>query len=135
MKLSSTPTLAHGAIERLMTYQWPGNVRELENLVERALILSRGESLTFSDLHPPVPEETGQSPAPIENESLNLNLAMARHIRRTLEMTGGKVEGREGAAELLGINPGTLRHRMRKLGIPFGRGVTKRQGVGWTKSL
>jgi transcriptional regulator with GAF, ATPase, and Fis domain len=135
MKLSTTPTLAHGAIERLMTYQWPGNVRELENLVERALILSRGESLTFSDLHPPVPQEIGQSPAPIENETMNLNLAMARHIRRTLEMTGGKVEGREGAAELLGINPGTLRHRMRKLGIPFGRGVRKRQGVEWTKPL
>jgi transcriptional regulator with GAF, ATPase, and Fis domain len=135
MKLSTTPTLAHGAIERLMSYQWPGNVRELENLVERALILSRGESLTFSDLHPPVPQETGQSPPSIENETMNLNLAMARHIRRTLEMTGGKVEGREGAAELLGINPGTLRHRMRKLGIPFGRVARKRQGVEWSKSL
>jgi transcriptional regulator with GAF, ATPase, and Fis domain len=66
---------------------------------------------------------------------MNLNLAMARHIRRTLEMTGGKVEGREGAAELLGINPGTLRHRMRKLGIPFGRVARKRQGVEWSKSL
>ena len=52
---------------------------------------------------------------------------MARHIRRVLEMTDGKVEGAGGTAELLGVNPGTLRHRMRKLGVTFGRRVKKKQ--------
>jgi formate hydrogenlyase transcriptional activator len=129
MKLASIPTLAHGAIERLMSYQWPGNVRELENTVERALILSRGKPLTFPEHQPPIPQNIVNYPATIENESMNLNLVIARHIRRALEITGGKVEGRQGIAELLGINPGTLRQRMRKLGIPFGRKIRKKIGV------
>lgn len=45
------------------------------------------------------------------------------HIRRMLKMTKGKINGPDGAAKLLGINPGTLRHRMKKLGIPFARSV------------
>jgi transcriptional regulator with GAF, ATPase, and Fis domain len=52
---------------------------------------------------------------------LTLNEVQARHIRRVLEKTGGRVEGKGGAADWLNINPGTLRHRMRKLGIPFGK--------------
>ena len=134
MKLSTIPSLAHGAIERLMTYQWPGNVRELENAIERALILSRGEPLSFSDIQQSVPQGTGPSLEPIENESMNLSLAITRHIRRALEISGGKVEGREGAAELLHINPSTLRHRMRTLGIPFGRSVRKKQNMKWPAS-
>jgi transcriptional regulator with GAF, ATPase, and Fis domain len=56
-----------------------------------------------------------------KEQDLTLNEVQARHIRRVLDKTGGRVEGRGGAADLLNINPGTLRHRMRKLGIPFGR--------------
>jgi DNA-binding NtrC family response regulator len=102
-------------------------VRELENAVERALIQSREEPLTFPDLQPSGPRHTKEALIHPEGESLNLNLAMARHIRRVLETTGGKVEGARGAAELLGVNPGTLRHRMRKLGVTFGRKVRKKQ--------
>ena len=127
MKLASIPTLAPGALDRLMAYHWPGNVRELENSVERALIQSRGEPLSFSDVQTPGPRHPRDTPIPSESESLNLDLAMARHIRRVLEMTGGKVEGAGGAAELLSVNPGTLRHRMRKLGVTFGRRVKKKQ--------
>ena len=50
------------------------------------------------------------------------------HIRRALDMASGRVGGEQGAAKLLKINPSTLRKRMRKLGIPFGRNVEKRQG-------
>jgi len=127
MKLEGISTLAPGAIDWLMAYHWPGNVRELENVVERALILSRGEPLTFYDLQMPVLQNMERSPASIEGESMNMDLAAASHIKKALEMTNGKVEGRNGAAELLCINPGTLRHRMRKLGIPFGRNAKKRQ--------
>jgi transcriptional regulator with GAF, ATPase, and Fis domain len=127
MKLVSIPTLAPGALDRLMAYHWPGNVRELENAVERALIQSQEEPLTFPDLQPSGPRHTDGSLIPSEGESLNLDLAMARHIRKVLEMAGGKVEGERGAAKLLGVNPGTLRHRMRKLGVTFGRRIKKKQ--------
>ncbi len=55
------------------------------------------------------------------NEPLTLDEVMSRHIRRVLETTGGKVHGKGGAAEMLGINPSTLRNRMNQLGIPYGR--------------
>jgi len=125
MGLKGIPTLAPGALDRLTAYHWPGNVRELENVVERALILSGGESLAFNDLqvllktwpHPYLEvgtEPEGEDPLPLDE-------VMSRHIRKVLAMTGGRVGGEQGAAHLLQINPSTLRKRMRKLGIPFGR--------------
>jgi transcriptional regulator with GAF, ATPase, and Fis domain len=121
LKLHHSPALAPGAIDRLMAYDWPGNVRELENLVERALILSQGAALTFDDLSGRTGE--GRSPAPDASakETLNLDAVMSTHIRRVLEMAGGRVHGKGGAAELLGMNPSTLRYRMGQLGIPYGR--------------
>jgi hypothetical protein len=52
---------------------------------------------------------------------LELDAVTAAHITRVLEMAGGKIHGPDGAGELLGVNPNTLRYKMRKLGIPFGR--------------
>ena len=117
---SGTPQLAGGALECLTRYSWPGNVRELENEVERALILSRGGPLRFPDLHSPL-DRTDCAPETEPDGVYALDDVVARHIYRVLDETGGRVEGPGGAAELLQINPGTLRHRMRKLGIPFGR--------------
>ncbi|KAF0218473.1 MAG: putative GAF sensor [Geobacteraceae bacterium] len=116
------PAIAPGALERLMNYGWPGNVRELENLVERELIRHRGGQLRFDSLLPgdkggetqPVAEGKGGGP-------LNLDEAMSLHISKVLKMTKGKIHGPGGAAELLGINPNTLRGRMNKLGIMYGR--------------
>ncbi len=121
LRLPSPPPLARGVIDRLMAYPWPGNVRELENIVERALILRKGEPLTFDDLLPDKPEKESSPSAGTENESLNLDEVMSKHIRRVLEMTKGKVHGKGGAAEVLGINPSTLRNRMNQLRIPYGR--------------
>jgi len=118
---SGIPTLAPGAIDRLMAYPWPGNVRELENAVERALIVSKGEPMAFYDLEPPLRGQAGLTAGTPTEGDLALDAAMARHIRRALALTGGRVEGEKGAARLLRVNPATLRNRMRKLGVPFGR--------------
>ncbi len=119
LKIGETPRLAPGAIDDLLAYQWPGNVRELENLVERAMILHRGEPLSFDDLEAAARPPVAQPPAPTGEEALDLDTVTARHIQQVLKRTGGKIHGPGGAGELLGINPNTLRYRMRKLGIPF----------------
>ena len=121
MGFRGIPSLATNAIERLMAYHWPGNIRELENAVERALILSGGNPLTFNDLRV-APAADAVRTAPLQDEqTLQMDVVMSRHIRRVLALAGGRVEGEKGAARLLGIKPNTLRHRMTKLGIPFGR--------------
>ena len=121
LKLSDSPPLAPGVIDRLMAYPWPGNVRELENVVERALILSKGKSLTFDDLTGGKPDDKSKVAFSPQDEPLKLDEVMSRHIRRVLEITKGKVHGKGGAAEVLGINPSTLRNRMNQLGISYGR--------------
>jgi len=109
-------------MESLKAYSWPGNVRELENVVERALILSKGQPLTFSDIIWAGNIESHVEPTSEPHEPLELDLILSRHIRRILKMTKGKINGPGGAAEILGVNYGTLRHRMKRLGIPYGRG-------------
>lgn len=123
MGLFEAPVLAPGAIERLMLHQWPGNVRELENAVERAMIVQQGAPLDFSEILSFPPDGLPAGPRPEKSPTTNMDEVISGHIKSVLSAAGGKVEGTGGAAELLGINPGTLRHRMRKLGIPFGRQV------------
>ena len=118
-----------GSLDRLTAYHWPGNIRELENAVERALILSEGGILAFDDFHTSLKPEHDDAagadprthPDVKDGDSLELDVIVTRHIRHVLELAGGKVGGDDGAARLLRINPSTLRKRMRKLGIPFGR--------------
>jgi transcriptional regulator with GAF, ATPase, and Fis domain len=124
MKLGAPPTVAPGALDRLMAYAWPGNARELENAVERELIVSRGRVLAFGDIGQISDggwSAPGTASAGAAGERLELDIVMARHIRRVLQMCGGRVEGEKGAAKRLAIHPSTLRKRMKKLGIPFGR--------------
>ena len=120
LKLSAIPSLSPESMPILMEYDWPGNVRELENMVERALILNPRGPLNFTEL---LSFDILQSPAPAseqsETESENLELVIANHVRRVLARANGKVSGSGGAAERLGVNPSTLRHRMRKLGIDY----------------
>jgi transcriptional regulator with GAF, ATPase, and Fis domain len=121
LKLPAIPTLSPGAIDPLMQYHWPGNVRELQNVVERALILNPSGSLTFEYLNLPQQQKTPDL-AEQTIEPDNLDKMISRHIRVVLSKTNGKIHGPGGAAELLGINPSTLRNRMKKLGIDYGRG-------------
>jgi len=122
MGLVEVPTLASGAIDKLMHYHWPGNIRELQNAIERALILSGERPLAFDDLG-----ETARNAAPAallsrdDRDVYGLDQAISRHIMQALEATGGRVGGEKGTAKLLNMNPSTLRTKMRKLGISFGR--------------
>jgi len=119
--LNEIPGLAPGAIDRLTHYSWPGNVRELQNAVERALILSQGKPLTFDGIGESAPKMEQDNLIVHHGEAGGLNRAIVEHIKRALETTGGRVGGEKGAAKLLQMNPSTLRTKMRKLGIPFGR--------------
>ena len=117
LKIGDTLRLAEGAIDQLMAYSWPGNVRELENLIERAMILHRGEALRFEDLGTPLGAKAVTPDS--SDEIVALDTVVARHIRRALEVADGKIHGPGGAGDLLGVNPNTLRSKMNKLGIPF----------------
>jgi len=122
LKLPARPALAHGAIDKLIAYDWPGNVRELENMIERALILQRGGILSMDTLLPPGGvKEALASQERTPSELLSLEDMTSQHIREALERAGGKINGPGGAAELLGINPNTLRTRMNRLGIAYGK--------------
>jgi transcriptional regulator with GAF, ATPase, and Fis domain len=124
MKLSINPTLAPGALDRLIHYAWPGNARELENAIERELILSKGNALSFDSIAAQGQANENHQPPAVNqtpNKPMDLDLVMAAHIRNVLKMCNGRVEGEKGAAGLLKIHPSTLRKRMKKLNIAFGR--------------
>lgn len=108
--------------ERLQAYDWPGNVRELQNVVERSLILSRENQLTFPDLEPlkapsMKPENTPTNAQDNTTASMTMDEAVAAHIRTVLDRVHGQIAGPGGAAELLDMHPSTLRFRIQKLGI------------------
>ncbi|WP_166437253.1 sigma 54-interacting transcriptional regulator [Niastella caeni] len=99
-------------IDALMAYNWPGNIRELENIIERALILSRGNTLEYGEWVPAPKTLNKEQPAAQKLEDLE-----KEHIIAVLNKTGWKVSGEKGAAKILGLNPTTLEARMKKLGI------------------
>ncbi|HET9568696.1 MAG TPA: sigma 54-interacting transcriptional regulator [Vicinamibacterales bacterium] len=114
------------SMDRLMAYPWPGNVRELENVVERALVLSRGGVLDIgADQLPTVPgtaatrTQAGPSASALPSSG-TLEDVERSHIVATLLKTGWVVEGPRGAAVLLNMHPNTLRSRIKKLGIRRG---------------
>ncbi|MDU0460134.1 MAG: sigma-54 dependent transcriptional regulator [Geobacteraceae bacterium] len=94
-------------------YHWPGNVRELESVIERAVIISQGNALQVLDRFDTLskPEQSGSG------EVKQLVDLEHDHILQVLQKTGWRIEGEKGAAVLLGVNPSTLRARMRKYGI------------------
>lgn len=123
MNLGQIPTVHPAHLDRLREYDWPGNVRELQNVIERALILSRGGPLFFPDI---ATKTCPDATHPITAQPLKpktLDETVSEHIRQTLAITGGRVAGSGGAAELLNVHPNTLRFRMQKLGIRISKSV------------
>jgi PAS domain S-box-containing protein len=107
--------------ERLARYSWPGNIRELENVIERAVILSAGDDLEVpADVlgawrsNPTTPTPTQVEPP---THAVSLVEVERRHIIEALRAANWRISGSNGAAVKLGLNPSTLRGRMRKLGI------------------
>ena len=94
----------------LQQWHWPGNVRELENVIERAVILSRGTALE-------APVSELRTDAPGQQAPSTLKESERDHILRVLRETRGRVAGTGGAAERLGVKRSTLQAKMKKLGI------------------
>jgi hydrogenase-4 transcriptional activator len=131
VRFGLTPQLPSPQDIALLTdYAWPGNVRELTAVIDRAAILGAGKRLEVGKalglipgIYPLSPTTDQPPPAqrPLASRCISLDAAMTLHIEATLEVTHGRIEGPHGAARLLGINPYTLRGRMRKLGIDWAR--------------
>jgi len=103
-------SIARESMELLCRWSWPGNVRELQNVIERAVILSQGPTLT-------VPPSEFESPAPATSAPVTLEEAEREHILRALDETGWVIGGTQGAAARLGLKRTSLVSTMRRLGI------------------
>jgi PAS domain S-box-containing protein len=108
--------VAPKVMEALMAYDWPGNIRELENIIERAMILSNGNSLELGEWLP-VEKVHSATNGQSEARSSKLEDVEKAHIIEVLRKTGWKVSGEKGAAKILGLNATTLEARMKKMGI------------------
>ena len=113
-------------MQRLVSYPWPGNIRELENVVERALILDSSPILhvhldayqeASPESSPVVAVPAAPADPPVAGSAADLDSIQREHILSVLRDVNWIIEGGHGAAVRLGLKPGTLRHRMKKLGI------------------
>ena len=131
MKIMQPVEVNTSSMERLLEYVWPGNIRELENLVERALIGHQDGPLDLAYYLPfSSPSPSGESTAlPPRSGMPSLDDVVRNHIQRALHIAAGKVQGPGGAAEILQLHPNTLRKRMQKLGIPYGRTAKTRLNI------
>jgi formate hydrogenlyase transcriptional activator len=106
-------TVSKYTLEALQQYHWPGNVRELESVIERAVITSSGNTLQVLDRF----DTTSNADEPDGQEVRALVDLEHDHILQVLRKTGWRINGKDGAAVILGLNPSTLRARMQKYGI------------------
>lgn len=125
MKRPRIPAVSGSVMDRLLAYHWPGNIRELENAVERSMILDRSGFLDFSEIGLALEQKNqGQfSRFSPDKKIQSMDQVTAAHIQKIMEYCNGRVEGEKGAAKILGMHPSTLRKRMKKLNIPFGRKI------------
>ncbi len=101
-------SISRSSMNTLCNYHWPGNVRELQNAIERAIIITTGDTLQI---------ELPDTPDIHRSQARTLEEVQREYILDTLETTQWCVRGKNGAAEILGLKPTTLESRMAKLGI------------------
>jgi transcriptional regulator with GAF, ATPase, and Fis domain len=109
---TEAPQVTRAALARLEAHDWPGNVRELANVLETSLILGGGRSFEL-------PEKFARRPGRKSADATGARFehAMRKTIEESLRATQGKIYGADGAAVRLGLKPGTLQSKMKKLGI------------------
>ena len=115
--------MTRSQVEALQAYDWPGNIRELKNVIERAVILSKGNALRL-DLSLPAgtgsTAGTSKSALPGPDHVLTekqMRALQQQNLMAALKQSGWRVSGKNGAAELLGIKPTTLADRIKSFGI------------------
>ncbi len=117
----SKPRLTRAGVAKLQSYDWPGNIRELRNVIERAVIISRGGVLDFDlPVRNPSPLLVPREATSAEPEILTepeLQRRERENLLAALHKTNWKIRGADGAAELLGVKPTTLVTRMKKWGL------------------
>ncbi|KAF2339008.1 sigma 54-interacting response regulator [Flavobacterium nitrogenifigens] len=112
------PILSDAAVQQIMNYNWPGNIRELEHVMQRAILLTEGNTIKeielsmSSKMHPEQPAESFSIKTILENER--------DYILYILKKCNGKISGAGGAAEILDIHPSTLNSKIKKLEIKKG---------------
>jgi len=121
------PRLTRAGIVKLQSYNWPGNIRELRNVIERAVIISRGGPLDFdlavTNSAPPPPSsksQPGETGDTVGAEFLTEPEMLQReraNLAAVLDKANWKIKGADGAAELLGVKPTTLLSRIKKMGL------------------
>ncbi|MDM9276003.1 helix-turn-helix domain-containing protein, partial [Citrobacter koseri] len=105
-KYHTLPVLGDDALRLLLQYNWPGNITELIGLLENAFFRCPANELNII--------------IPRERNTLSISTldeAIRQHIQKALKQTGGRISGKDGAAELLGVNSNTLYSKIKKLGI------------------
>jgi transcriptional regulator with GAF, ATPase, and Fis domain len=121
------PAIESADLPLLAAYDWPGNVRELQSVIDRAVLLGGGRTLDVATALGAAPRTVARAAKHASSSAeasrpsavVPLDEAMRTHIGLALAATRGRIEGANGAARLLGINPHTLRARMRKLGVAW----------------
>jgi len=111
----AVPSISDHDMQLLVNYDWPGNVRELQNIIERAIILSKKNVIEVAPLL--FPSRDSGAARPDAEGFARLDECLSNNIRSALKKAKGRINGPGGAAELLGVNPSTLRNKIKRLGI------------------
>ena len=115
----SVERVSPDALERMLAYDWPGNVRELENVIERGVVLARGDEIGVDLLPPELQTKVGSGPAVPLPEGIPFYDAVARYERRLIESALRRAGGvQKQAAAILGLKPTTLHEMIKRLRIP-----------------